>query len=445
MRKHFARPIAILLLCLSLLSGMLLPALAVASPATTGEAVVLNVYEQTEGGEAKEVKTYTASELAALKTEGAVGYQYWKGGNEMLVAATEYVTMNSLLTDAGIPFANGDTLKAAASDGFTGSLTYADSETYRYYITADGKTEVPAALALTWGSGSGTLEEVAATAKNTGNLRFVYGISEQQYADKSAAGKRLVSGIASVTVLHKGECKHEQTEVKNAKAATCTEDGYTGDLYCTLCGALLQEGAPTPPLGHSYKDGKCTVCGVKAPPQYEDFKDLPANAWYKESVGYALANGLMNGTGDGIFQPDGALTRAMLVTILYRSAGEPSVDGLKNPFQDVADGQWYTKAVVWAADKGIVNGTSETTFDPDANITREQIAAILHRYAGKPETKGDLASFPDAATVSDYAKTAMAWTVEKGIIGGSDGKLDPRSNATRAQVAAILMRYLKLK
>ena len=240
-------------------------------------------------------------------------------------------------------------------------------------------------------------------------------------------------------------CAHSDTERKNAKAATCTAAGYSGDLCCTLCGALLQEGAPTPPLGHSYRDGKCTVCGVKAPPQYEDFKDLPANAWYKESVGYALANGLMNGTGDGIFQPDGALTRAMLVTILYRSAGEPSVDGLKNPFQDVADGQWYTKAVVWAAGKGIVNGTSETTFDPDASITREQIAAILHRYAGKPETKGELASFPDAATVSDYAKTAMAWTVEKGIIGGSDGKLDPRSNATRAQVAAILMRYLTLK
>ena len=234
-------------------------------------------------------------------------------------------------------------------------------------------------------------------------------------------------------------------------APTCTEKGYTLHT-CSRCGENYKN-AYTDALGHSYKDGKCTVCGEKDPnyqppvdntPKYEDFKDLPAGAWYRESVGYALANGLMNGTGDGIFQPDGALTRAMLVTILYRSAGEPSVDGLKNPFQDVADGQWYTKAVVWAAGKGIVNGTSETTFDPDASITREQIAAILHRYAGKPETKGELASFPDAATVSDYAKTALAWAVEKGIIGGSDGKLDPRSNATRAQVAAILMRYLKL-
>ena len=235
-------------------------------------------------------------------------------------------------------------------------------------------------------------------------------------------------------------------------APTCTEKGYTLHT-CSRCGENYKN-AYTDALGHSYKDGKCTVCGEKDPnyqppvdntPKYEDFKDLPANAWYQESVGYALANGLMNGTGDGIFQPDGALTRAMLVTILYRSAGEPRVDGLKNPFQDVADGQWYTKAVVWAADKGIVNGTSETTFDPDASITREQIAAILHRYAGKPETKGELASFPDAATVSGYAKTAMAWAVEKGIIGGSDGRLDPRSNATRAQVAAILMRYLTLK
>ena len=395
---------------------------------THPERVVLNVYEQTEGGEAKLVKGYKPSELAALKTEGTVGYQYWKGGNEMLVAATEYVTMNSLLSDAGITFANGDTLKAAASDGFTGSLTYADSETYKYYVTADGKTEVPAALALTWNSGSGTLEEVAATAKNTGSVRFVYGISEQQYADKSAAGKRLVSGIVTVTVLHKGECKHEQTEVKNAKAATCTEDGYTGDLVCTVCGTVLGNGQTIPANCPSAK-----------------FDDHPVvGDWAHDGIDYAIRNNLMNGVASNRFDPEGSMTRAMLVTVLYRAEGEPSVEGLKNPFKDVADGQWYTKAVIWAADKGIVNGTSETTFDPDANITREQIAAILHRYAGKPETKGDLASFPDAATVSDYAKTAMAWAVEKGIIGGSDGKLDPRSNATRAQVAAILMRYLKL-
>ena len=327
------------------------------------------------------------------------------------------------------------------------------------------------------------------------SVNAAYNGNKNQYLE-FYSGKFTTYGLGSgggayeymIFVVPAADCAHEHTRT-DSKAATCTEGGYErtvcldcgmelagtsepalGHDYqpsvvaptCTAKGYTLHtcsrcgenyKNAYTDALGHSYKDGKCTVCGAKDPsyqppvdntPKYEDFKDLPANAWYKESVSYALANGLMNGTGDGIFEPDGALTRAMLVTILYRSEGEPSVEGLKNPFQDVADGQWYTKAVIWAADKGIVNGTSETTFDPDANITREQIAAILHRYAGKPETKGDLASFPDAATVSDYAKTAMAWAVEKGIIGGSDGKLDPRSNATRAQVAAILMRYLKL-
>ena len=99
-------------------------------------------------------------------------------------------------------FSDLDTLKAAAADGFSSELTYADNETYRYYITEDGKTEVPATLALTWASGSGTLEEVAAAAKNTGSLRFCYGISEQQYADQSAQGKRLASNIATITVVH---------------------------------------------------------------------------------------------------------------------------------------------------------------------------------------------------------------------------------------------------
>lgn len=135
---------------------------------THPERVVLTVYEQTEGGEAKEVKSYKPSELAALATEGVAGYQFWKGTNAQLVAATEYVTVNDLLTDAGITFADLDTVTAAAADGFSSELTYADNETYRYYITEDGKTEVPAILALTWASGSGTLEEVAAAAKNTG-------------------------------------------------------------------------------------------------------------------------------------------------------------------------------------------------------------------------------------------------------------------------------------
>ena len=181
------------------------------------------------------------------------------------------------------------------------------------------------------------------------------------------------------------------------------------------------------------------------PPQHncpcDDYNDLSSEQWYHAGVDYALENGLMNGVGGGRFDPDGSLTRAMLVTILYRSENTPDVSGESNPFADVPDGQWYTDAVIWAAKEGIVNGTSKTTFAPNDSITREQIATILCRYAGSPKVSGDFASFSDASSVSAYAYDAMRWAVQSGIINGTDGKLAPQDNATRAQIATILMRF----
>lgn len=174
----------------------------------------------------------------------------------------------------------------------------------------------------------------------------------------------------------------------------------------------------------------------------DSFYDLDNTAWYHTYVDFALENGLMNGVDRGKFEPDGSLTRAMLVTILYRVEGEPSVSGTDNPFRDVPAGQWYTKAVIWAAGRGIVNGVSATRFAPDENITREQIATILHRYSGSPAVSGNLNIFRDSAQVSAYAKKAMQWAVGLGIINGSDGALEPGKNATRIQIAAILCRYL---
>ena len=157
---------------------------------------------------------------------------------------------------------------------------------------------------------------------------------------------------------------------------------------------------------------------------------------------YALKAGLMNGMGDGKFDPDGSLTRAMLVTILYRAEGSPNVSGKANPFTDVKSGQWYTDAVIWAAHEGIVNGMTETTFAPNLKITREQIATILYRYAGSPQVSGNLYQFSDAFSVSTYAYDAMLWAVKESIITGMNGKLAPKDNATRAQIAKILYRYL---
>ena len=177
-----------------------------------------------------------------------------------------------------------------------------------------------------------------------------------------------------------------------------------------------------------------------------NFTDVEENGWYHTGVDFMVKNGFMNGVADDAFDVDGNLTRAQLVTILYRIAGEPESTAT-NPFADVADGQWYTNAVIWAAENGIVKGVNTTTFAPNDQITREQIATILFRYAKAEKVEGKLAGFPDAEKVSDYAADAMAWAAEQGLINGiseSDGKtyLAPQETATRAQIAVILMRYL---
>lgn len=177
------------------------------------------------------------------------------------------------------------------------------------------------------------------------------------------------------------------------------------------------------------------------------FSDVKTSAWYHEDVQYISENGLMKGTGENLFSPDATTTRGMIVTILYRLEGEPSPTGAC-PFQDVASGKYYEKAITWAAENGIVSGFSADTFGPDQNITREQMAAILYRYATYKKydvsTAGDLSKFPDADKVSSYAVDAMKWANAAGLINGSnDGKLYPAGNATRAQVAAILTRFCK--
>ena len=172
------------------------------------------------------------------------------------------------------------------------------------------------------------------------------------------------------------------------------------------------------------------------------FTDVEENVWYHDGIDFMVRNGYMNGVAADTCDVEGSLTRAQLVTSLYRIAGEPETSAAI-PFADVADGQWYTKAIVWAAENGIVKGVNETTFAPNDPITREQIAVILYRYAHEENTEdGKLTSFPDAKDISGYALEAMNWAVARGLINGSDGKLLPQDTATRAQIAVILARYL---
>ena len=175
------------------------------------------------------------------------------------------------------------------------------------------------------------------------------------------------------------------------------------------------------------------------------FRDVPADTWYHGAVDFAVKNGLMNGVAADRFAPEAGFTRAMLVTVLHRAAGTPKA-AAKAPFTDVPAGLWYAEAVDWAYETGIVNGVAPDRFAPETPITREQLVTILFRYAGDDGSRAGLDAFPDAGEISGYAREAMSWAIARGLVNGvgkgDTSYLSPRGGATRAQVAAILMRFL---
>ena len=239
---------------------------------------------------------------------------------------------------------------------------------------------------------------------------------------------------------------HAWDDGKITTEPTCTAVGVK-TYTCTKCSAVKTEAVAA--LGHvdADKDNLCDRCGEKLGEEQptedacDPFTDIDQSAWYHDGVHYMIVNGMMNGVGDGLFEPNETVTRAMLVTILYRQAGSPK-ENADNPFEDVAPGKYYTDAVVWAFHNGIVNGTTPTTFEPEEPVTREQIATILYRREGAPEAAKDLSAFADADQVSSYARAAMQWAVAEGIIKGDGNRLNAKGDATRAEIATMLMRYL---
>ena len=233
---------------------------------------------------------------------------------------------------------------------------------------------------------------------------------------------------------------------KNCVAPTCTEAGknvftatatYEGKEYTDT------KEVAVPALGHHYVDGVCDRCGaIKLP-----FTDVNEGDWFYDKVAYVYHHKLMTGTSETTFEPNATLTRAMMVQILYNKEGRPAATTNGNPYTDVPKDQWYYNAVQWAYENKITSGTSETTFEPNSEVTREQFARFMYNYAGNPAVSGKL-DFVDADQVSDWAYGAMVWANQNNIILGkkqSDGSvvLDPRGNATRAEAATILMGYCK--
>ncbi len=241
----------------------------------------------------------------------------------------------------------------------------------------------------------------------------------------------------------------------------CANDGsHLKQVEATVTGKVTTPATQTAPGtttytasvtvdGKTYTDAKALqdvpatghVCDSK------QFSDLSATAWYHDGVDFMLANGYMSGISDTVFEPGTPITRGMLVTLLYRIAGKPSVEGLKMPFTDVESGRYYTGAILWAYHANVVAGMDGATYAPEEAITREQLVSILYRYDGATAGKSaNFEAFPDHSSVSHYAQDAMNWAVQEGLVSGVlvDGTayLQPQGTASRAQAANILMRYL---
>ncbi len=233
---------------------------------------------------------------------------------------------------------------------------------------------------------------------------------------------------------------------------TCITSGKVTQ-ECTRCD--YSEIAEIPALEHDYVNGICIRCGEKNPDYVCDggeacpaknFTDAPKpDSWAHGGIDFCIENGFMNGMSDTLFVPNGTVTRGQLVTILYRIAGKPAASK-EIAFTDVEYGRYYTEAVQWAAENGMVNGYNDGTFRPDVEISREQIATILYRYAGSPDVTGTL-DFPDSGQAGNYAKDALLWATQNELITGvktmDSTILAPKANATRAQIATIIMRYMQ--
>lgn len=254
-----------------------------------------------------------------------------------------------------------------------------------------------------------------------------------------------------------GKLYSSYTSIKNCTALTSKDFGST-KFYFSGSGSL--DNLYILPLADSKSvEVSYTIDGstkgtlsfkVNQQTASNQFTDVSGSyKWAANSVDFMYMNDIIKGNNTKnpkLFGPGAKMTRAMLVTVLYRAAGEPTVTGITNKFTDNKQGQYYYNAVLWASNMGIVNGATATTFDPNGNVTREQIAAILYRYEGSPTVSGSLSGYPDQAQVSSFAVTAMQWAVGTGIITGvtSGGRttLSAKGNATRAQVAVMLHRFL---
>lgn len=322
----------------------------------------------------------------------------------------------------------GATVGALTNEGnvWTFTVTAEDGVTSKTYTVTVSFTEAPKS------------NDAGVSSITVAGFKAVAG-ANNSYTVTVPYGTVVKTGSFVIVTRHPRATVGALTNTGNIWSFTVTaEDGVTTAVYTVTVNTAALPEPITPGVDNKKPAPKPEV---KLP-----FTDVSTSDWFYDDVAFVYENGLFSGTDSRSFSPNASMTRAMLVTVLYRLEGEPTVTG-RSSFTDVRSGAYYEKAVIWAAANGIVTGTDSTSFSPDAKVTREQLAAILYRYAQYRKLDTDasakLNSFTDADSVSAYASEAFGWAVSEGLINGASGKLMPKGDATRAQVAAILHRFVK--
>ena len=346
-----------------------------------------------------------AETYAEIPVNSFYTLNYSAGANGTVTADKEngaQMEANSLVTltataDSGYDFSgwtvNGEAVEGGATKTFTINGNTTITANFTVHQSSSGG-----------GSSSGSSTTVSASKSDNGSVSI----------DKTSASK---GSTVTVTVKAKDGYKLDKLTITDAKGKTVDViDKGNGKFSFVM------------------PEGKVTVTPTfvadnDSQTESKSFSDVASSDWFADAVKYVSDKGLMNGTDDNQFSPSATTTRAMLMTVLARYAGEDTAGGAT----------WYEKGMNWAKAKGVSDGTN-----PNANITREQLVTMLYRYAGTPAANGSLSDFSDTASVSSYAVNAMQWAVENGIVNGSNGKLNPQNNATRAEVAAILMRFCEM-
>ena len=416
-----------------------------ATVSATFEPIVLTLYSQ-QGANAARVKAavFTKTELSSISNTVEHAYMYYQNSAWRAIVATELVTLDSLFSAGGISarwksgsYLAFDVSSNSANGPGVGPYDksypdYSDINKCKYYVNDSGAyVEIPAGIAIDWNSGAldvppgrdASVSTIAAGSYDSGSLRFVYGVSQESYTGPTfAAGARSPSSVVEITLIY------DAPTIPGGSVGTTHDSNNDKD------------DADKDTDDDKTDDGTDTGENL--------FSDVKTSDWFHDAVEFVVEAGLFRGVSENSFAPNTTMTRAMLVTALYRLEGESEVSG-NSEFNDVSDlAAYYYDAVLWASQSGIVTGYSDSEFGANDNVTREQMVTILYRYAidkGYDVSVSDaLSSFTDAESVSPWALDAMKWAVAVGLINGTtETTISPAGNATRAQVATILQRFVE--